>query len=542
MKKGYKLLSIVVLLFCYVQLRGQNTEDEMLSKIQSITKTFLTKNVSDTTYSILRVEKKELKNHKTYFLVHLSPKGFLMLSPESSKPVWAYSLENNFSMQPDKQIFTDAILLDISKQKPAKPQLKKAYTEISTGPFIHTLWGQVNCYDNHNNIINVTNYYTPSNYAAGCVAISMSLVLHFYKWPIHGIGSFTYSDNQGSSTGTYSANFINTYYAWNQMLERYRYRSSTLEQRQAAGELVYQVAVALRTDFEFNGSTSNVNRIPAAGKNYFRFNGLEHKPSSSTFWKLLYTNLVNGIPVVLAVKADNGAGHSIVCDGLKIDKTGDHYYHLNMEWWGDSNGWYRIRDTWNAGGYTSITDGIFYLLPIPEAIAPHYEDGADKITFSWNYPSKVNTEAFEVQEKIGTGKWTSITTTVQDTFLIVDRHPNTEQYFRVRAKVAGRWPDYSWSNEVRAYMDNTGIPDYATSGRIKVSPNPVVNHLDIDLGSFPAISLQVFDIVGHKMIQKYLLPGESNFGLDVQFLTKGVYIVRLMDNQNKIKTVKFIKK
>jgi len=512
------------------------------SKIITQVKAFIEVNAPASGYSVLSMENDTISHH-TFTLINLKPKGFIIFSSDSIKPVWAFSFHHNFGNLDNEQAFTKALLSDIARQKTGIKHNKQAYQQNILGPFVQTLWGQVNCYDKYNKLINVTNYYTPNHYAAGCVAISMSTLLHFYQWPVEGVGSHTDIDNHGSSTGSYSADFSNTAYAWSDMLNRYRYKSSTQAQRQATGKLVYQVAIALNMDFEHNGATSNVNKIPSAGKSYFRFNGVERSPSSNVFWPMLDSNLAHGTPVIFAVKADNGAGHSIICDGLKIDENGYRYYHLNMGWWGDSNGWYRIRNTWNSGGYTSITDAIFYFLPIPKLSTPYVRSGDTTVIIRWRFPANAKAEAFEIQEKTNTHDWISLDNTIQDTFYTVNVvHPDQKQSFRIRAKIAGRWPFDDWSNVEKISIDALSVNEFSGCNPITISPNPVSDKLNIQFGTkISSVEVTIFDIKGKKLVYKHFQDVKSGMALNVKTLKKGVYFIRIHEENSMIKTLKFIK-
>ena len=540
-KMKNKIFWVFMLLLTITNVTAQEKPfqtSNLISRVNS----FIEANAPDSNYSVYSIENKTIHKDIPFILVNLNPKGFVVFSSETTPSVWAFSFDNKFGSSNDEQVFTETLLNDIANQKTGLKHNKQANKQKLLGPFVQTLWGQVNCYDKYNKLINVTNYYTPNHYAAGCVAISMSTLLHFYQWPKEGMGSHTDTDNDGSSKGSYSADFSKTAYDWTDMLNRYRYRSSTLEERKATGELVYQVAVALNMDFEHNGSTSNVNKITSAGKNYFRFDGVERSPSSNVFWPMLDSNIAHGIPVIFAVKANNGAGHSIVCDGLKIDDNGDRYYHLNMGWWGDSNGWYRIRDSWNSGGYTSITDAIFYFLPIPELSTPYVRSGDSAITIRWRFPGNAKAEAFEIQEKTDNHDWISLDNTIQDTFYTVSVHPDQNQLFRIRAKVAGRWPFDDWSNIEKISMDASSVNKFSGCNPITISPNPVSDKLNIQFGTnILSAEVTIFDLNGRKLVCKHLQDVKSEIALNVEAFKNGIYFIRINDGESKVKTLKFIK-
>jgi hypothetical protein len=514
------------------------------AKVREISRNFLKKNARDLSLSVYRIEKQALSANAAVYVVHLRPSGFLVISPASPHPVLAFSFRNNFGMRNDERAFTLPLLLQEyhGQQQVSAEQVKNTAVEKTWGPYVHTMWGQVNCYDQNSNLIDVTNYYTPGHYAVGCVAISLSTVLHYYRWPLKGTGSHTYTDSRGSSTGTYTAVFSNDHYKWDQMLDRYKYKRSTEAQRQAVGELAFHVAIALSTDFEPNGSTSNVNRIPNAGKNYFRFSGLEKQPSSKSFWDIMDSNLSHRIPVIIAIKNSTGGGHSVVCDGLRIDENDNYYYHLNMGWWGSSNGWYRIRDSWDAGGYNAVTDGVFYFLPLPQLQTPFYSKGQKRIFVTWTYPHRLSVDAFELQEKINTGSWKTISNNIQDTLYRVDVLAGKKQYFRVRAEIAGRWPYNQWSNvEKMTEKDVTGVEDNVSETEITLGPNPASAEITIGFGSFHPVKVKVYNVFGQVVFSGQVSPEIKSYRLSVGNLRQGLYFIYLKDKENRYQIKKFIK-
>jgi len=229
------------------------------------------------------------------------------------------------------------------------------------------IWGGVNCRDENNNNVYPLNYFTPNHYSAGCVAISMSQLLNYYEWPKTGVGSHTYTDNQGSSQKQYSVNFSNQTYNYDLMLDNYNGVPSTDAQQRAVGYLAYHAAVSLDMDFESEGSTSNVNQQPAALNNYFRFSGHYKTRSWGSFWTRMKENINNKMPVLLSIKDvdGGGAGHALVADGYRVS---DGKFHLNWGWHNSNNGWYDIENSWNGtgGGYDRVEGATFDIIPDPE--------------------------------------------------------------------------------------------------------------------------------------------------------------------------------
>lgn len=478
----------------------------------------------------------------------LSPDGFVVISAfETHYPVIAYSFKNNFTARgTSEDPIAIALIHGMAEADKHSAIHNRPITNISEfeiGPFVQLLWGQVNCYDNNNMLVNVTNYYTPNNYAAGCVAISMATLLKHYHWPVNGTGSHTNTDNWGSSTGTYSADFGNSFYRWINMLDKYKNQASTDWQREAAGLLAFHSAISLNMDFEYNGSTSNVNRIPNAGRNYFRYSSQERLVSSQAFWPLLDTNMMHEIPVILAVEANNGAGHSVVCDGLRITDDSIFYYHLNMGWWGTANGWYRLREGFSAGGYTAVKNGIFYFLPIPALSTPRINGDSTSTYIRWQYPEKnIRADTFEVQQKTGEGIWATITNSVTDTFLLVEIEDLSEEiYFRLRAKAKGKWSNYSWSEELMLVVEHTFINEIEILHEVNAWPQPFNEFLNIRIPEqqkYP-VSIAIYSVEGMLIHTMYnLTPG--SYKINTSDWKPGFYIATI-NHKSKKKTLKLIK-
>ncbi len=469
-------------------------------------------------------------------LVQLKPKGFVVVSiVKNSATVVAYSFHNNFAYGENSfeksialSLVEDAVRITKQETEQGNVQRGSKNVNILYGPYVHTMWGQVNCYDANGNLINVTNYFTPNHYAPGCVAISQATIMHHYLWPPKGVGSYTDNDNSGSSRGSYTAHFGETDYQWDLMLERYRSKFSTPEQREAAGELAYHAAIALRMDFESDGSTSNVNRIPGALANYFRFTALYRSTTSSTFWSLLDSNMVYKKPVVLSVTNSSGGGHSVVCDGLKIDEDGNYFYHLNMGWWGTSNGWYKIRGSFDAGGYNHIIGAAMNIIPEPYIEPPVISSDSIEFDLKWSYPEKAEAEAFQVQKRVDNGNWITLTDQTTDTSLHLLVDPEKEYEFRVRAKTNGKWYNNSWSTVTPLKRTYVGIKENRTAA-FSVYPNPFSSQILIKIAG-PADgkvrTVTVFDGTG-KIIYKQRHHDGNNITVNTSQWKKGVYFIKL---------------
>jgi len=323
------------------------------------------------------------------------------------------------------------------------------YTDVPN--FMTNEWGSVNCVDDQNNIVNVTNYYTPSHCSAGCVAISTSQILHYYKWPIIGVGSNVFSDYYNGSLVRHGAFFDKENYDWANMLDRYMYVHSTDEQRRAAGKLVYDVAVALEMDFEPTGSTSNVNKVPYILANYFRYTGHYEDISWSNFWSKMYSSMQKHIPVSLPIEDSAGNGHAMVVSGYKR-MNNKNYYYVNWGWYNTgslTNGWENLQG-WDSSkpGYNTILGGLFDVVPEPEITSITPTGNGNDFTIHWEVSQNLPWEEFTLEEKVDGGSWHTLASGITD-LQYTKHNPTGNVYiYRVKAKSNGGYYLYSWSEQV----------------------------------------------------------------------------------------------
>ncbi|MFY0713004.1 C10 family peptidase [Seonamhaeicola sp. NFXS20] len=334
------------------------------------------------------------------------------------------------------------------------------------GPFLTDVWGGVNCYDNNGNPVYPGNYYTPSHSSAGCVAISMSQILHYYEWPIKGVGSQVYMDYFNGTLTRHASFFENIEYDWDNMLDEYQGKASTDVEQRAIGELFYSAACALEMDFEPYGSTSNINKTPFVYKNFFRFTGHYEDVTWASFWTKLKENILAGYPVPIAVSASRtGDGHVFVADGYK-EIGGTPYYHINWGWYNDNNinGWYNIQGwTSSTGGYNTITGAVFDVLPNPQITAIEPTGTGNDFTVSWEVSQRINWNEFTLEQKVDQGDWTEVASGITSKSYTINNPTGHVYQFRVKSMIDGVYYDDSWS-ETEAYAVEGGFDGYAEFG------------------------------------------------------------------------------
>ena len=411
---------------------------------------------------------------------------------------------------------------------------------ISYGPIIQSLYGQVNCKDENGNTINVTNIYTPENVAVGCVAVSLTTVLHHFGWPHQAMRKHSYYDGYGNNQGTHIVNFNESFYRWNDIENRYHNRERTHQERQALGQLAYESAVSIKMDFENGGSTSNVSRIPEALASHFRFTSNYSSIGFVNFWQKTESNIVAGLPVIFAVKADNGWGHSVVCSGWKTDDNDTKYYHLNMGWWGSANGWYQLRDEFNAGGYTSVTAGVFDITPEVQLYEPLYTSGS-KINLKWLYPEFPKFDSYELQMKRDNFDWIPLNSQLTDNSFLMTLNGYSTYSFRVRTQKTDEIISWNWSNIV-TFSDYISSIDGEAIPTFNCYPNPAHDliYIDFDKPLTSACFIEIFNSTG-SLVMSDIKSLDKKIAINVKYLPEDLYIVRLRMNKQSF-THSFLKK
>ena len=212
----------------------------------------------------------------------------------------------------------------------------------------------------------------------GCVATAMAQIMRYYRWPVKGTGSFSYTDG---TNGTLSANFANTTYDWSNMPENYSTDSSTTVQDTAVARLMFHCGVAVSMSYGTDGSSAYVSNAAGALKNYFGYDTditiHDREFYSSSDWKsLIKTELDAERPVLYSGTTDT-EGHAFICDGYDVNDM----FHINWGWGGYYNGYFELsvlnpamlETTGTTGGFSQNQE-IVTEIQKPDGITnPDYE-------------------------------------------------------------------------------------------------------------------------------------------------------------------------
>ncbi|MBS5613220.1 MAG: C10 family peptidase [Prevotella buccalis] len=420
-------------------------------------------------------------------------------------------------------------------------------------PLIKTRWQQEAPFNN-----DVQKDDKGKPYLVGCVAITMTQIMRYYKYPAVGKGSNSYTMNGE----TLSADFSASPYQWDKMLPIYEKGKYTDEEAKAVSELMRQVGISVNMDYKPGFSSSYTSSAQNALIKYFGYNPNMNRYtrnyySEQEWMDIVFNELSQHRPIYYSGNDSNWKnGHAFVIDGY--DQEGK--VHVNWGWGGYQDGDFDI------GILTPARSNYSYYQDMIVGIQPE-QQGAWKSHLTLYYGSQLTIEKFRKQAiRMGEAKvWNVSSTPVNGTLALVIEGNGQQRNLKTTNYQAddSQWYSISWQN-IRLPKD---LPDgdYQVYLRFKDDrdanwqvvrseygkPNSVV--INIANGTFtikdnrtnydwvtaieaPTVSdteapVSVYDLQGHKLLQ---LPAAA-FSVN-QLPMHGLYIVK----QGK-KTMKIVR-
>ena len=306
-----------------------------------------------------------------------APDGLLFMLGEVNREI-AQCVAENISMTSDiacewKNLETAGVL------NPAK-------NIALVGPLVQTKWDQGSPY----------NMYVPNGYPTGCVATAMAQLMKYWEWPVQGTGEHSYIWNGQ----TLSANFGETTYDWDNMLNVYTMGNVTPENRQAVALLMSHCGISVDMMYASDGSGAYSPDVPIAISNYFSYSDQATHIGKSGYtydeWvALLKSNIDQHIPLYYSGQGEDG-GHAFICHGY----DNDGLFYFNWGWGGNSDGWFLIdgnKFEFNSGQaiiYDFIPDFVYNKMPqAVENLSVTIDNDVSRIGhLSWTNPVKTMTD------------------------------------------------------------------------------------------------------------------------------------------------------
>ena len=179
----------------------------------------------------------------------------------------------------------------------------------------------------------------PGGSMTGCGATAMAMVMNYWEWPVQGVGTHSYEEND---YGTIYVDFTQTTYDWDNMTDVYD-NTSTQVEKDAVATLMYHCGVALSMDYGIYGSAAYPDDVIGALIEHFNYKTsireyINEDCDEEQWIDILKDELDAGRPVIYNGWDIEGGGHSFVCDGYDANNK----FHFNWGWEGDCDGYYSI--------------------------------------------------------------------------------------------------------------------------------------------------------------------------------------------------------
>jgi len=295
----------------------------------------------------------EIKRGNTvlYYGISMLPAGFVIVTGDDAViPVLGYSFEGEFIVNEAMDNFNgwmnhyqDEIMDVITHQRIPSAEATTAWEYWKTpdpvrlnphkaskgvSPLIVSKWNQGKYY---NEMCPADPAGPDGHCVTGCVATCLGQILYYYRWPVTGLGSYTYTH---PDYGTISADFGNTTYNWDQMT------NEVSSPNPAVAELLFHLGVSVDMDYGPDGSGMWNHKGAYTLRTYFKSvpeTQYLFRDSINLDWdSIILRHLDRKQILYYAGWAGVGStsGHAFVCDGYQ-DST---YFHFNWGWGGSLDG------------------------------------------------------------------------------------------------------------------------------------------------------------------------------------------------------------
>jgi len=389
-KKIYLIL-IVILSFSLISKAGK-IEPEQAKKVAINYYSLLKSEYSNTSSFqpiIGEIFIEDIKGTTAFYIFNFQEKGFIIVSGDDSIiPILGFSFKGKYT--PDNQPDGFKYLINSYKQQIEytwskgieqtsqieqlwESCLKNDLKDIIKGwksmePLITSTWHQNYPY----NALCPPDPLGPGGYTCGwCGSAASTQLMHYYKFPVHGIGSNGYNC---PNYGYLFADFENTTYEWDAM-------PNNVEQLNIpVATLIFHFGVAAEVEFGPYGTLGYLSNIRDAFKDHFNYSDslilrVQANYSLEEWQNMLMNQLDEKKPVLYY--GMGGGGHVWLIDGY----LGPNYYHCNWNWSGAYDGYYYIGN-FSPGSFSfNENNGAFFnVIPNPDNY-PYFCNGIDTISF-----------------------------------------------------------------------------------------------------------------------------------------------------------------
>ncbi len=362
-----------------------------VDKAKLVSKNFMTEltgrndfNTSD--FALVYTETDE-NGEPLYYCFNIKSQGFIIVSAsELAHPILSFSSESVYDVQGASNYFLLKYRDEITylKKNPSQSKNltsewehysavnflpKNSKTNAGVEPLTTTVWSQEKYYNTYcpfdsRPSTGVTAQQRDYRALNGCVAVNVTNLLFFHRWPASGNGGISYipEDTDGDTAYVYprqTVNFAQTQYNYNVM-----YEGKLTSYVNELAEAFYHTGVSVFMSYGNQGSGSNsINAIQALKSNWkmnqFLANVRKSDMTVAAFTDTIVSQLDKNLPVYMGATISGNDGHAFMIDGYTV--TGENkYFHINFGWAGEQNGYYAFG---NFDGYNADENVIINVRP-----------------------------------------------------------------------------------------------------------------------------------------------------------------------------------
>ncbi|MDR2979410.1 MAG: C10 family peptidase [Bacteroidales bacterium] len=318
-----------------------------------------------------------------YYIINGEGGYAVIAGNKNAVPILAYSQEGNFDNENVISPFLMWInhyadqIASMYKDNMVQDHYQKQWEEVLVNapgnrsieeikPLLEAHWGQGTNY----------NFYCPKDFngtngraVTGCVATALGQLLHYFRFPESGVGSYAY---EHATYGTISADFENAVYNYERMVNV----SSKINPD--ASLLIHHLGVSVDMVYGANSSGMFNHKAAYSLRTHFKFSPETeylYRDSTMLNWdSVIVAHLEQKIPMYYAGwSVPHIDGHGFICDGYQKDTNSNYYFHFDFGWDTYANGYFYTENLWPAGNNFNLAQ---------ELIVNGYPD-----TSRYNYPN-----------------------------------------------------------------------------------------------------------------------------------------------------------
>ncbi len=320
-------------------------------------------------------EKRSSGNNVLYYVFNINQNdGFIIISADFNlAPVICYVPQGTYTKYPELRppgfnewLDSYSSQIVFSLNRPAKDTLNsKLWASLtSKGQFdtetmvlkLTSKWNQTSNFNVYSPTTGNTHpTETSGSYGnrtpTGCVATAMGQIMYYYKWPLNGVGSHSYSDPANPNTNS-SCGLLDPSYGTLSFLNHtspYNFASMVdvpATPNNEISKLLYNCAVSVDMDFAYCQSWTLTSVAEDAYRNYFNYNTsvdyIKRSDFPDTWESIIIDQIQKERPVQYRGQSGTGTvGHSWVCYGYRT-VAGAKEFMFNWGWGGSYDGFYSI--------------------------------------------------------------------------------------------------------------------------------------------------------------------------------------------------------